>query len=248
MIRIWTCAAALAMMAALAVAQKPKSQKEIDALMAIQNAPTADERVKKVDEFVVNFPDSEFRAAVLLAAADAASRKGDSAKVGFYVDQVLAIDPKNYTAMLIVSSDLAQHTREFDLDKEEKLANAEKNAKTALELIPNAPKPRPDLADDQWAGEKRMRIEQAHETLGMVAALRKKYDVAIAEFKLAADDPNPDPSTLVRLAQAYNSSGKPDEALSIANKLLATPDLNPVVKQYAQTEKSKAEKAKTAKP
>jgi tetratricopeptide (TPR) repeat protein len=244
--RFWICAAALAAMTAVAVAQKPKSQKEVDAIMAVQNAKTADERLKKVDDFVTGFPDSEFKIPVLLVAADTASKKGDSAKVEFYADQVLTADPKNYTAMLIVGTDIAQHTREFDLDKEEKLSRAEKYSKDAIDLIGKAPKPA-NTPDDQWPAEKRMRTEQAHETLGMIASLRKKYDVAIAEFKLASDDPNPEPATLVRLAQAYNNAGRPDDALTLVNKLLAMPDLNPVVKQYADTEKKKAEAAKNKK-
>jgi tetratricopeptide (TPR) repeat protein len=214
--------------------------------MAIQNAPNPEERIKKVDEFVVNFPDSEFKVPVLLVAADTANKKGDSAKVEFYGEQALAADPKNYTAMLIMASDLAQHTREFDLDKEEKLAHAEKYAKSAIDALGTALKPPQAATEEQWAADKRGRIEQAHETLGTIASLRKKYDVAIAEFKLASDDPNPDPATLVRLAQAYNNAGKPDDALAVVNKLLAAPDLNPVVKQYAQTEKAKAERAKSA--
>jgi hypothetical protein len=243
--RIWKCAAALAITAGLVAAQKPKSQKEIDAIMAVQNAATADERIKKVDEFIVGFPDSEFKVPVLLAAADAANKKGDSAKVAFYGEQVLAADPNNYTAMLIMATDLAQHTREFDLDKEEKLARAEKYCKSVVELVAKAAKPA-QATEEQWAADKRGKTEQAHEDLGMIASLRKKYDVAIAEFKLASDDPNPEPSTMVRLAQAYNNAGKPDEALAVVNKLLAAPDLHPVVKQYAQTEKAKAEKAKSA--
>ena len=244
--RIWMCAAALAMTAALGIAQKAKTQKEVDAIIAIQNAPTAEERIKKVDEFVVNFPDSEFKIPVLLVAADTANKKGDSGKVEFYGEQVLTADPKNYTAMLILAADLAQHTREFDLDKEEKLARAEKYAKSAIDALGKAPKPPQAATEEIWAADRKARIEQAHENLGMIASLRKKYDVAIAEFKLASDDPNPEPSTMVRLAQAYNSAGKPDEALAVVNKLLAAPDLNPVVKQYAQTEKAKAEKAKSA--
>ncbi|OYT68361.1 MAG: hypothetical protein CFK52_15190, partial [Chloracidobacterium sp. CP2_5A] len=53
-----------------------------------------------------------------------------------------------------------------------------------------------------------------------------------------------DPATFVRLASAQNGAGKPDEALATIAKLMAMPDLNPVVKQFADQEKARAEKLK----
>jgi hypothetical protein len=50
---------------------------------------------------------------------------------------------------------------------------------------------------------------------------------------------------MVRLATAYNDGGKPDEALAVLAKIPA--DANPVVKQFAQTQKTRAEQAKNGK-
>jgi uncharacterized protein HemY len=80
---------------------------------------------------------------------------------------------------------IAQHTKEFDLDREEKLAQVEKYAKTALELLKDAPKPNPNITDDQWTAAKKDFASEAHTALGMGAMARKKYDVAESEFKLA---------------------------------------------------------------
>ena len=87
--------------------------------------------------------------------------------------------------MLLISTALAQKTREFDLDKEEKLTRAEKLAKQAMDVIPTAPKPRPDIPDAQWDGAKKDAMSEAHQALAMSAVARKKYDVAIAEYKLS---------------------------------------------------------------
>jgi hypothetical protein len=48
---------------------------------------------------------------------------------------------------------------------------------------------------------------------------------------------------LARLANAYNDAGKPEEALAEANKVLATENLNPAIKNFAQTQKTRAEGA-----
>lgn len=239
------CATAILAMAGLASAQQPKSQKEVDALMAIQNAPTVDERMKKAEDFVKNFADSDFRARVLLVAAESARQKGDSAKLEFFMEKAIELDPKCYACYAILAGDIAQHTREFDLDKEEKLARAEKLTKLALEVLAG-PKPIAALTDAQWEMEKKNTGSQAHENLGIIAAVRKKHDVAIAEFKISLEAAA-ESATSVRLAQSYVAAGKPDEALAILNPLLAQADLNPVVKQHATLEKQKAEQAKSAK-
>ena len=64
---------------------------------------------------------------MLLTIAQAYQMKGDSDNVIIYAERVLKEgDPKNYEAMLMLSESYAQRTREFDLDKEEKLGKADK--------------------------------------------------------------------------------------------------------------------------
>ena len=238
----------LAMLAATAVmmqAQKPKSQKEVDAIMAIQNAQTADARIQAVEELITKFPDTEFKSQVLNIAGDAAAQKRDNAKAMFYYDDALKADPKNFSAMLMLAGLLAQTTREFDLDREEKLTKAEKYAHGAMDLIPKAEKPQP-ATEEQWAGVKKDLTAQAHEDLGLIASVRKKHDVAVTEFKAALDGAsNPEPATMVRLAGAYTDSGQPDQAVALLDKVLAIPNVSAGIKSVAQGEKARAEKAKS---
>ena len=100
---------------------------------------------------------------------------------------LLDADPKNYEAMLLMSGELARSTREHDLDMEEKLTKADKLAHDAIEAVNTATKPNPSLPDDKWEAIKKDKLAEAHRALGMVAMVRKKYDVAITEFKTAVD-------------------------------------------------------------
>ena len=76
---------------------------------------------------------------------------------------------------------------------------------------------------------------------------RKKYDVAIAEFKTALEvGSSPDPATMVRLGAAYNLANKPDEALAVLDKVLAQPNLHAAIKQFAESEKARAAQLKGA--
>jgi tetratricopeptide (TPR) repeat protein len=145
--------------------------------------------------------------------------------------------------MLMEAAELARSTRENDLDKEEKLTKADKLAHQAMELAPAASKPNPQIPDAQWEEIKKEFVGDAHRDLGMIASVRKKYDVAVAEFKQAVTIPaEPDPATSIRLAAAYNDNKQPDEALAVLAKVT-----NPALKPFADKEKSRAEALKTAK-
>jgi tetratricopeptide (TPR) repeat protein len=227
---------------------QPKSQKEAEAIMAVFNAQDPDSRMKAADELLLKFADTEFKAVALQVAAMAAQEKNDFEKMVIYAERSLEVDPKGYHAMIMLASGYAQRTREHDLDKEEKLGKADKYAKSALEILKTAPKPRPDLADEQWEGAKKDISAQAYEALGLSAMARKKYDDAITNFKTAIETAvNQDPATKIRLASAYNNVAKYDEAAAMADAVMADPQLHPQLKQFAQQEKMKALKGKEAK-
>jgi tetratricopeptide (TPR) repeat protein len=169
---------------------------------------------------------------------------GDGGKTIIYSELAIEADPKAYHPMLMEAGELARSTREKDLDKDEKLAKAEKLAKQAMEIAPTAPKPNPQVPDAQWDEIKKEFVADAHRDLGMIASVRKKYDVAIAEFKLATEGPaQPDPATFIRLAAAYTDNKQPDEALAVLAKMPANPQLAP----FVDREKKRAEAAKAAK-
>jgi tetratricopeptide (TPR) repeat protein len=226
---------------------KPKSQKELDALKAWQAATDPDARIQAIENVLTNFADTEFKIFLLQDALQLEQRKGDFAQVTFYGERLLEADPKNAFALVTLAGETARHTREFDLDKEEKLAKADKYAKGALEASKDMPKPRADITDAQWEGAKKDLQAQAYEALGQSAALRKKYDDAIADFKQAlAVQATVDPATWVRLGEAYEDSGKFDDATDALDKAINMPNVNPRVKAVAQAKKDEVAKKKAA--
>src|SRR5581483_6220611 len=52
-------------------AQKPKSQKEVQAITAVQVAATPDDRIKAVENVLTNFADTEFKVPLLQIAVQA---------------------------------------------------------------------------------------------------------------------------------------------------------------------------------
>ena len=203
---------------------KPKSQKELEALKAWQAATDPDARIAAIENVLTNFADTEFKIFLLQDALQLEERKGDFAQVVFYGERLLEADPKNAFALVTLAGETARHTREFDLDKEEKLAKADKYAKAALEDAKDMRKPRADITDAQWEGVQKDVQAQAYEALGQTATMRKKYDDAIADFKQAlAVQATPDPATYVRMGQAYEDSGKLDDATDAFDKAINIP-------------------------
>jgi uncharacterized protein HemY len=89
---------------------------------------------------------------------------------------------------------------------------------------------------------------QAHDTLGMIAMVNKKFDVAVTEFKSSIEvAATPEPATSVRLAAAYTNAGKFDESTALLDKVTAEPGVSEPIKKAAQSEKQRVEKAKALK-
>jgi tetratricopeptide (TPR) repeat protein len=225
-----------------------KTQEEAKGLQAVFQATTPDTRITAAEDFVTKHPKSDFLSLALFVEAQSYQQKNDYEKMVIFAERALESDPDDGTkvqAMLMLAKGMAQKTREFDLDREEKLGRVEKYANGSLELLKTMAKPNPQLPDEQWEGFKGMMASDAHEALAMAATTRKNFDQAITEFKTALTvSKQPDPSTEVRLASVYNKVGKYDDAIALCDKLMAQADLHPTIRQYAQAERARAVQAK----
>ena len=230
------------------MAQKVKSKGEGEAINAVLTATTLDDRIKNADAALTKYADTEFKAILLNMVAASYQQKGDADDAIIYAERCLKeADPKSYEAMLILAESTVQRTKEFDLDKEEKLSKAEKYANGALEALQSAPR-YVLIREEQWPAYKAQQVARGHETLGSVAMLRKKYDVAIAEYK-SANEASPEAASMYRLAAAYDAAGKYDDGIAILDKIMAQADVNPTIRQYAQAERVRAMQGKgTVKP
>jgi len=136
-----------------------------------------------------------------------------------YAERVLEADPKDFRATLMLANYYATRTRENDLDREEKLAKAEKYANQVIEMVKTAPKPNPQITDEQWTDAKKDTTAEAYNNIGLANLTRKKYDAAAAGFKSAVEaNSRPEPAYMVRLASALQSAGKNDEAIVWCDK------------------------------
>ena len=191
-------------------------------------------------ELLTKYADTISRRAALLHEANAYQQKGDSDKAQIYAERVLEVNPKSFQAQLMLGELLASHTRENDLDKEEKLTKAEKYLKTAIDNVKTAPKPNPQITDAQWEEGKKFVIGGSAQRprAGRAGAQEVRRGDQPSSRRAAETDPQP--AYMVRLASAYESSGKNDEAIAVCDKVLADPQLHPQIKQVATNIKNAA--------
>lgn len=226
-------------------AQKVKSQKEQQAILAVQVAKDPDERIKAIENVLTNFADTEFKVALLQIALQTEEQKNDYAQMVFYGERLLKADPTNAFALVTLASETARHTRENDLDKDEQLGKVDKWAKDGIEAAKTMPKTSATESDEDLDRDRKSMQAQGYLALGMADALRKNTDGAITNYKQAlAVDPTPNPATYVRLAQVYMSVGKLDDAVYTLDKAINTPNVPDQIKSIAMTFKDNIAKAK----
>jgi Tfp pilus assembly protein PilF len=224
----------------------PKSPAEAQAVNAvIQAQPMPDDLIKAADALITKFADTVFKSFALELEAEAYQQKGDNTKAIIYAEQALQADPKNYEADNLLANIAAQTTRDTDLDKEEKLARAEKYAHDALDYLATGAKPAlyANATDDQWAKRKAEGEALAWQALGTAALVRKKPDEAIADFQKGVDI-NPDPVLMIRTGRALLAAKKPDEAIQWFEKAMNSATASAQIKGIAQADRVRAVEAK----
>jgi tetratricopeptide (TPR) repeat protein len=227
---------------------KAQSKSELEAYNAMITAISdPDKAIAAAENLITKFADTEFKGIALNIEADAYQRKGDFNKMEIYADRVLEVNPQDSQALLMLAKHYATHTRENDLDREEKLGKAEKYANLVLDVAKTLPKPSAQFTDEQWVAARKDTAAEAYNVLGQANLVRKKYDAAAAGFKNALDSASaPEPAYMVRLALALQSGGKFDEAIAWCDKAMAVPNVHPQVKAVATQIKNQAAKAAAA--
>ena len=119
---------------------------------------------------------------------------------------------------------IAGRTRETDIDKDDRLAEATKYANHALETVTDYPAP-PTMPAEQVAKIKDEMRGSAYSALGMAAFTNKKYADSITNFtkSIEVTKENPDPTVFLRLTIAYDKNGQYSEGSGSGKKDACSP-------------------------
>ncbi len=224
----------------------PKSSAEQQAIQALLQAQMPDDVIKATDNLITKFPMTDFKSFALEREAEAYQAKGDNTKAIVFGEQALEADPKNFDADNLLANVTAATTRETDLDKDEKLAKADKYAHDSLDVLEHGERPWL-YGEKQWPQVQGIAEGQAYQALGNIALLKKKDDDAIADFQKGVDASH-DPLLMIRLGRAFAAEKKYTDAISWDDKVISSADTPEQYKGFAKNDKARFEQlAKTAK-
>lgn len=221
-------------------APQAKNQEEYKAYVALVQMTDPAAMEKAADEFVAKYPDSELKAAVYQRAMVAYQGTGNDDKTMELGRKALSYNPDDPGVLVALSDMIAQRTRETDLDRDERLAEAVKMAQHSLETVGDYPAPQ-GMPPEQVAAVKSQMRGAAYAVIGIANFTQKKYPDAEAAFKQALDitKADPDPTVYLRLCLTLDKTNKYAEALEAANKTLTLVPADSQVAALATQEKTR---------
>jgi tetratricopeptide (TPR) repeat protein len=198
-----------------------KTQAEFDAYnaaIANQKDPAAME--KAADDFATKFPDSELRALLFKAAMRGYQNSNNGDKMLEESQKLLKLDPDDPEALIASAEVIAERTRDTDLDKDQRFAQATKYAQHALETIETDVPISANVPQAQIDAYKGLLKSSAYSVLGTIQYDQEKYADAQGYFQKSIDayPSQPDPVVVLRLALALDKQGKYGDALKEANR------------------------------
>src|SRR6202521_4684087 len=196
-----------------------KTQPEFDAYKtaAALTDPAAQE--KAADDFAAKFADSELRAVLYKSAMHGYQQANNADKMMDMSRKVLNYDPDDPEALLGVAQVMAERTRDTDLDKDQRLAEARKDAQRALITV-DTDVPSSGYPPEQLAAFKGFLRSDAYAILGTLDFNKKAWADAEGNLKKSIDayPQQPDPVAIFRLSVALDMQNKYPEALKYANQ------------------------------
>jgi tetratricopeptide (TPR) repeat protein len=196
-----------------------KTQPEFDAYKAAVAQTDAAALEKAADDFATKFPDSELRGLLYTAAEQRYQSANNADKMMDMARKVLAIDPDDPAALVGLAQGIAERTHDTDLDRDQRIAEAKKNAERALVTV-DTDVPASGYPPDQLVAYKGFLKSEAYAILGKLAADAKNWPEAESNLRKSIDalPQQPDPVAVVRLAVALDMQNKYPEALKFANQ------------------------------
>ena len=196
-----------------------KTQPEFEAYKAAiaQTDPATLE--KSADDFATKFPDSELRAMLYTGAMQRYQQANNADKMMEMAKKILAIDADDPAALVGVAQALAERTRDTDLDKDQRLAEAKKDAERALVTI-DTDVPTSGYPPEQLNAFKNFLRSEAYLVLGTLSFKASNWADAEVNLRksIEALPQQPDAVGVFRLAVALDMQNKIPEAMKYADQ------------------------------
>ncbi len=191
-----------------------KTQPEFEAYKAAvaQTDPATLE--KSADDFAAKFPDSELRTMLYTGAMQRYQQANNADKMIDMGKKVLAIDPDDPAALVGIAQAMAERTHDTDLDKDQRYAEARKDAERALQTI-DTDIPTSGYPPEQLNAFKNFLRSEAYLVLGTLSFKASNWADAETNLRKSIDalPQQPDTLAIFRLAVALDMQNKYPEAM-----------------------------------
>jgi tetratricopeptide (TPR) repeat protein len=196
-----------------------KTQEEYAAFIAANALTDPAAQEKAANDFAVKFPDSELRVLIYKSVMHGYQQANNLDKMMEMSQKVLGYDADDPEALIIAAQVLAERTRDTDLDKADRLAEARKDAQRALVTV-DTDVPSAGYAPEQLTAYKSFIRSEAYEISGTLDYNAKAWGDAETNLKksIEAYPQQVDPIAVFRLSVALDMQNKYPEALKYANQ------------------------------
>ena len=225
-----------------------KSQEEMKAYQDAMAKTDPAQVATAASEFAAKYPASELKASLFMRAMSLYGQANNNEKVIEEGRKAIAADPTNPVALVQVASALAETSRETDLDRDDRLNEAAKDAHTAIDNIDTGLLVPPNTPPERVAAYKTMILSRAYDTLGMVDLSKKDYAAAEKDLSKAADlsKNSPEPVVYLRLSVTQDQLKKYPQALENANKAVQLAPPGSMAQNLAKQQQARVQKLMSA--
>ncbi len=221
-----------------------KSQDELKAYEDASAKTNPAEMAAAADAFAEKYPTSEMRGTLYIRAMSLYAQANNADKLIEEGRKAIAADPTNPVALVQVASVLAETTRDTDLDREQRMDEAAKDAQAAIDNINTGLIIPPNAPPERVAGAKTSILTMAYDTLGMVNLNKKDYAAAEQALLKAADitKGNPEAVVYLRLSVAQDNLKKYPQALESATKAAQLSPAGSTAQNLAKQQQARVQK------
>jgi tetratricopeptide (TPR) repeat protein len=196
-----------------------KTQPEFEAYKSAMASADAAAAEKAADDFAAKFPDSELRVVLYKSAMQKYQQANNADKMLEMARKSLTYDPDDPEALVGVAQVLAERTRDTDIDKDERLAEAKKDAERALVTI-DTDVPTAGYPPERLEMFKGFLRSEAYAILGTLSFNAKNWSDAETNLRKSIDafPQQLDAIAVFRLAVALDMQNKIPEAVKYADQ------------------------------
>lgn len=223
----------------------PAEAKAIQGIVAAMRDPATTPQVMdaQITQFHTQFPTSEYTITVNDIAVQFFHAHQDYIRTLQYGENALKADPNSLFILLTLGSDIPGNVKDTDLDRDQRLQQAQDYNQRALKIAQNLPdvfNGRP-LNAQQKQGIQQMVTGSVHSNLGQIGLDRKQYADAVKEYQTALPLDAPAVAALDYYHLALAQEGLKDfnGANASLDKAIAGSAQNPNVGELAKVEKQK---------